>query len=370
MKLGVLKTISCLADGDPAAMYAEWLELAVEAERLGFWSVWTTQHKFGTELDYRPLGVPDDGWPTTDYDLAPDALALLLHLAAKTTRIRLGTGVTVPAWDHPVLVAERAAMADVLSGGRLELGVGRGVGFREAAVFGVPGDDAENRRRFAESLAIVRGLWSGGPFSFDGEFFRLPELRLVPRPMTQPAPVLVAAAGLDTAAYAGSLGLPYASFLWPVFDLAPQLAKRERHLEAAADAGMDVAALDCPHILFMHCARSDAEAEEVADRYFTQYQLVLEGHYQHSGLSHRRRGGTAAEGLADIARVTKTTIETQLIGSVETVLEKLETYRRELGLTYVIVDVGWGLMPLETTLGSLRRFAAGVLPKFAPVVAR
>src|SRR5579872_3092841 len=98
--------------------YAEFVEYAVAAEELGFVSAFLTEHHF------------------TGLGQASSPLTLLAHLAARTSTLRLGTAVTVLPWHDPILVAEQAATVDVLSGGRLDLGVGRGFRAAEFEGFG------------------------------------------------------------------------------------------------------------------------------------------------------------------------------------------------------------------------------------------
>jgi alkanesulfonate monooxygenase SsuD/methylene tetrahydromethanopterin reductase-like flavin-dependent oxidoreductase (luciferase family) len=103
-----------------------------------------------------PFAISEDEYPTTDYDMASDPMRLLSWVAARTTTLGVGTAVSILHWEYPIRTAERAALLDVLSAGRLELGVGRGLGFREAKVFGVPDDQAANERRYHEAVEILR----------------------------------------------------------------------------------------------------------------------------------------------------------------------------------------------------------------------
>jgi alkanesulfonate monooxygenase SsuD/methylene tetrahydromethanopterin reductase-like flavin-dependent oxidoreductase (luciferase family) len=146
MKFGFMQMAHCRPRDSAAAALDRFVSTAVEAERLGYWSCWTTEHHFGSNPEYRPFGVPEDEYDMADYDMVADPLTLFTYVAAKTERLRLGTGVVVVHWDHPIRIAERAAMLDLLSGGRLELGIGRGAGFREVGVFKVPTDGDESRR--------------------------------------------------------------------------------------------------------------------------------------------------------------------------------------------------------------------------------
>ena len=130
----------------------------VEAEELGFHSSFITEHHF------------------TGIGQMSAILTMLTFIAARTTRLRLGTAVLVLPWHNPVLLAEQVATLDMLSAGRFDLGVGKGYRHNEFAGFAIPPEQAEPR--FEEVLAVLcRALSSNEPFSHHGRFcvgFRLP----------------------------------------------------------------------------------------------------------------------------------------------------------------------------------------------------
>lgn len=153
-------------------LYAFTLEQCEEAERLGAASIWATEHH-----------LFDDGY-------IPQPLTFLAAVAARTTRVRLGTAILIPALHHPVEMAEQAAVVDILSGGRLDLGLGAGYRIPEYELFGA--DHAQRGRTTFARVTELRELWAGG--------------EVTPPPLQQPVPIWVGAGTETTARRTGRLG--------------------------------------------------------------------------------------------------------------------------------------------------------------------
>src|SRR5580704_3739729 len=167
------------ARGGPAGDsegYHDFIKYVVEAERLGFSSVFLVEHHF------------------TGFGQVSASLNLLSYLAARTDKIRLGTAVVVLPWHNPVLVAEQAATLDLLSNGRLDFGVGKGYRPYEFSGFGVEQDEATER--FDEAMAVIRLAWtSSGRFSYAGKWWHYDNIVVEPSPIQHPHPPFWLGAG-------------------------------------------------------------------------------------------------------------------------------------------------------------------------------
>jgi alkanesulfonate monooxygenase SsuD/methylene tetrahydromethanopterin reductase-like flavin-dependent oxidoreductase (luciferase family) len=185
--------------------WRELLTLAVVAEEAGFDSVHLPEHH-GRE----------DGF-------LPQPLVACAAVAARTSRIRVGTGISVAPLRHPIHLAEEAAVVDVLSGGRLVLALGIGNYAPEYALFGL--DMAEQAGRFDESLAILQRGLSGDRFDFDGRYFRFRDAAIRPAPIQRPPDIWVGAMTPAGARRAARFGLPlYLDPLQTVTALQPLVA--------------------------------------------------------------------------------------------------------------------------------------------------
>src|SRR5919106_4813511 len=159
-----------VAGGSLEDMHASYQRIMVDqvrqgvlAERLGYDFYFMTEHHF------QPEGA----------EFSPNPLLAEAAIAARTKRIRLGQAANIITWWHPVRIAEQAAMLDVISGGRLEFGIGRGYQPREAEVFGWPygstiQDQERNRSYYEEAYELILKCWTEPSFGHRGEFYSTP----------------------------------------------------------------------------------------------------------------------------------------------------------------------------------------------------
>ena len=151
-------------------VYRDELGLITHAEELGYDTIWLTEHHFA-----------DDGY-------SPSIIPLAAAVAAQTERVRIGFNLLLLPLHNAIRVAEDIATLDVLSGGRIDVGLGQGYARHEFAGYGI--DRGERLGRFREGLDVLEGLWTNDTFSYAGEHYQIDEARLTPKPVQQPMPPL------------------------------------------------------------------------------------------------------------------------------------------------------------------------------------
>lgn len=334
MEIGLFHSVQWPTGSTQARRYEESLAQAVVADELGFDSVWLTEHHFSR------------------HGIVSDSLALLAHLAARTERVRLGTAVSVLPLHNPLRLAETAATVDLLSNGRLDLGVGRGYQVGEFNGFGV--DMAEKAERFDEALAILRRAWSSAePFDHDGTYFRYEQAAPQPRPVQQPhVPIWVAT---DSAAGLAQCAREDLGVLLPQgTSLDVTAAQMGRYSTALDEAGR---ASDEARVYLAraaHVAPTDEQAWEEAEgpyRAFLGYADQLRRGGNDKG---QQWGRSPFDMNADLR-------SSALFGSPDSVIAGLSKIH-DLGVDRVMLFVHMAELPHEQILASLELFAREVLP--------
>jgi alkanesulfonate monooxygenase SsuD/methylene tetrahydromethanopterin reductase-like flavin-dependent oxidoreductase (luciferase family) len=168
MNFGTFLLMQSPSARSSAEIYTRAVDIAQAAEALGFGNVWLAEHHFST---YGYLSRPAQ---------------LASFLAAKTSRIRVGTAVIVVPLHHPLVVAEEIATLDLVSGGRLDVGLGRGYQHYEFERFGL--ELESGRARWEESIDIILKSFDGRPFTYEGKLFKIPETTVFPQPVQKPRP--------------------------------------------------------------------------------------------------------------------------------------------------------------------------------------
>lgn len=320
-------------------LYRERLELLEQADRAGFFCYHKAEHHL------------------TPLDRAPSPNVFLAAAAERTERIRLGPLVYLLPFYHPIRLIEEICMLDHLSGGRLEVGVGRGISPPEHMYWGH--DPEEGRARSEETLAVVlRGL-THPELSYDGDFYRFREVPMLFKPVQLPYPPLWYPGNVEFAARHGMntvLGGPI-----------PHLAKGvARYRELSRGRRPEHGLLREPLIgaaRHIFVAGTDREALARARESWSVYHSNLTTLFRAFGLepqSNPTLGG-------DFDRALE--VQAAVVGCPATVRSHVAQFAAESGCNYFVGAFAWGNLTHEQSLDSLELFAKEVLPHFGDAAA-
>jgi len=345
MKFGLFYQLPCATTQDAATRYQETIEQIVYAEELGFDTAWLA------ELHFNP-----------SFSIMPAPLILAAALAQRTTRIRLGTAVLLLPLQHPLRTAEEAAVVDLLSQGRLELGVGRGMIAIHFQGFNIPRE--ESRDRFEEALTIIKQAWTQETFQFEGKYYHVPETAVVPKPLQKPHPPLrIAANSAETAVFAGEQG--YSVFVASPINSGAKLAEQvERYRQVFRTAGHDRNREDVAIAFPVYVADNVAQVRHEVEASFLNYFQAI----SHQARLGDRDNSPAYAYLQEIRKRVEAVTWEQLekiafYGSPLACIDKIEETFAQCQMDQLIC---WfnpgGLVPHRQVLASMRRFAEEVMP--------
>jgi len=346
MKFGLHYQLPCSGSQSPVQRYRDTLDQAVYAEALGFESVWPVEQHFNPNLS-----------------ILPSPLLMLAALAERTRTLRLGIAIVLLPLSHPVRVAEEIATLDVLSNGRVEFGIGRGSIPTHFTGFGL--NQAESRERMLESLEIILQAWTSERLSFQGKFYHINDLSVVPKPVQQPhPPIRVAANSVDTFELMGQLGYPIfvAAQVNPFHKIREYLPLYRQARKAAGhpDPGGEDVTLLTPLYIGNDPAQIRRELEP-SIKSFLQAVATL---YASAGLLLEGRIKEVLE------RVRHMTYEQMcqvmaVFDTPDACVERLQRFQQEFGMGRVIC---WfnpgGMVPHERVMRSMELFATKVMPHF------
>ena len=246
MKFGVLQFFGWPDRRVPIeTIYQRAFERIEIMDRGGYDAVWLAEHHF------------------SGFSVCPSVHVMGTHVAARTRNLRIGTAVSLAAFYHPLRLAEEVALLDVLSGGRVNWGAGRGFDRLEFECFGVERD--ESAARFREAVEIVLAAWTHEKLDYQGQFHRYQGVEVLPRPLQQPhPPVWVAASSESAIAWAAEAG--HTIMMDPHSAHVEIARKRELYRSGLEAAGHDFAGREIPMARLLAVARTAEEAEAVARR--------------------------------------------------------------------------------------------------------
>ena len=244
MKFGVLQFFSWPERRIPIAqVYQRALSRIEIMDKTGYDAVWLAEHHFNS------------------FSVCPSVHVMGTHVAARTQRLRIGTAVTLAAFYHPLRIAEEIALLDVLSGGRVNWGAGRGFDATEFRAFGVT--PQESADRFREAVEIVLAAWSGDRLNYSGRYFSFENIEVLPKPIQAPhPPVWVAASSEPAVEWAAQRGLTI--MMDPHSPHVEIARKRELYRTQLEAAGHQMSGREIPMARLVAVAETPAKAEEVA----------------------------------------------------------------------------------------------------------
>jgi alkanesulfonate monooxygenase SsuD/methylene tetrahydromethanopterin reductase-like flavin-dependent oxidoreductase (luciferase family) len=318
------------SDVDSGQGYREFVDYNIEAEALGYHSTFLVEHHF------------------TGYGQVSASLTLLTWVAAKTRSLRLGTAVLVLPWHNPVLVAEQAATIDLLSGGRLDFGVGKGYRHNEFVGFAIPMEEAD--ARFDESLDIVLKAWTlHQRFSHRGKYWTFENVIVEPPTAQKPHPPLWMGAGSpDSIRKVAERGH---NLLLDQFASIEAIGERIALFKAEVERrGRRFDPMEIGVARAFYVAKDEADKEAALERRLAAQRRL-------TAISQRPDGSNKASILA-FSDTREASEESALYGTPNEIAAKLERLR-QLGAHYVLLNGG------GPARDNLRRFAREVMPAFS-----
>jgi len=333
VKFGVLQFFSWPARRVPLeTVYQRALERVDLMDRTGYDAVWLAEHHF------------------TTYSVCPSVHLMGMHIADRTENLRIGTAVSLAALYHPMRLAEEVALLDVLSGGRVNWGAGRGFDTTEFRTFDVPRE--ESGERFREAVEIVKAAWTNERLTWQGKYWQFEDVEVLPKPIQDPhPPVWVAATSHPAIDWAAEQG--HTIMMDPHSSHADIAAKRERYREGLETHGHSISGRDIPMGRLIACAPTDREAEEIArsgaawtvDSYVNQKTLGALPETSHKLGWPEPTDDPVQRYLDGVA----------LHGSPEKLIDQLQQLEEEMFLDYLLCS------PLSHS--SFTLFTEKVLPK-------
>jgi len=331
-----------------AGAFRDIFETADRAEAWGIDCVWLGEIHF-----------------TPTRSIISASLQVASAIAARTRRLRVGTAVQVLPLNHPLRIAEEVATVDHISEGRFEFGIGRSGVVRTYDTYGVRYD--ESQARFREALDIVRLAWTGEPFSYEGEFYRIRDATVAPRPYQVPhPPIRMAATSDETFPAAGRLGLPIFVGLrsTEISDLQAQLAPYREAWREAGHPGEPSVYLRIPVYASPTARGAVEEPRESLTSFFARQTELARSAVGRAGAGPADRRQMQAERMAALS-YDDMLARKVAFGTAPAIVDRLTELREQLQLDGIVAELNpGGRIPQELETRSLQILARDVLPAF------
>jgi len=327
VKVGVLQFFSWSRRIPLAVVYERAFSRIEIMDQTGYDCVWLAEHHFNT------------------YSVCPSINVMASHVAARTRTLRIGMAVSLPAFYNPLRLAEEVAMIDVLSGGRVNWGAGRGFDREEFRAFEVPVEESSDR--FREGVEIVLAAWRQERLSYRGRFWRYEGIEVLPKPLQVPhPPVWLAATSLDSIRRAAEKG--YDILQDPHSTAAELASKRASYYEVLREHGFPADGRVIPTARLLAVGATEREAEEVA-RAGAAWTITSYAN------PTTRAGPPLPHQVSGVDPVERYLNDVVIRGTPERVADRIAELRERIGLDY--------LMCAPLSHRSFMLFTEKILPK-------
>src|SRR5262245_14947288 len=307
MQIGVLQFFGWLDRSQAlTSIYDMALERIALMDSAGYDAVWLAEHHFSS------------------FSVCPSVHMMGVMAAARTERLRIGTGVSLAPFYNPLRLAEEVALLDVLSGGRVNWGAGRGFERSEFKAFGIAGE--ESAARFHETVDIVLNAWSSDKLTYQGKFFAYDGVEVLPKPMQQPhPPVWMAASSLPAIEWAAGKGF---SILMDPHSSRRDLVQKRRHYAATLKgAGHREDGRVIPMARLIAIDETAEKARAVARR-AAEWTVA-----SYIGASHHRQEVRSFDGKDPIEFYLNDVV---LHGTADSIVDQIAALEGDAGMTYLM----------------------------------
>ncbi len=349
MKFSLFTEIQCPVGSSSLERLENFLEQAELADALGYDGFWIA------EIHFQP-----------EFSLLSAPYVVLGAAAQRTRRLRLGVAVNVLPVHHPIQLAEQAAMLDLLSHGRMDFAAGGGHPHsRVYEGFGL--DHKKTRPLMEESLKIMQAAWTEEVLSFDGQFFRIPEVVVNPKPLQKPhPPIFIAASSTEGVEFASRLGL---NLFLPIHTRPRKelIALSRVYWQGLKTNGYDLAPRELGLLVPVHVAETKRQAQEQAREAIMSYYKIIEAMRSNYVQWLTRDGKELPERLAKRAAGALTfdqvCAEHAVVGDAAEVTGRIHQLADQTGAHQILAWMNIGSAHHAAVVDSMRRFAGEVMPR-------
>lgn len=330
MKVGILQFFGWRDRSVPLnSVYEAALERFTIMDQAGYDAVWLAEHHFSS------------------FSVCPSVHMMGTMAAARTQRLRIGMAVSLAPFYNPLRLAEEVALLDVLSGGRVNWGAGRGFERSEFAAFGIPGE--ESAPRFHETVDIVLQAWTNQRLTYAGQFFRYDGVEVLPKPLQAPHPPTWMAAS-STPAIEWAAGRGHSILMDPHSSRSDLIRKRRHYAAKLAEAGHADAGRIIPMARLIAVDETADKARAVARR---AAEWTVESYVgaKHDNVRQEVRSFAGKDPIDFYLD------DVMIHGTAESVADQIQSFGEAIGMNY--------LMAAPLSGRSFRLFTEKVLPRLA-----